>query len=307
MTQRHNGGDRDGQGNGGEQLKMLLDDDAFLTDLSRGVDPSRGSDPLAGLLLELGREASAPMPAAPDLATLLPELGGPDSGTTEFAGAPGGVGAADSAEQREDATVVPLRSRKRSRHRAGASGGSRVSPFVHGLLGAAAATLVIAGGGTAVYNAGPDSPLYGVNRQIFGGTEGPSVVELASTLEEVDSRTANGDVEGARELLEQARAMLNDMNQRQNQQPRTPAPKPTTETVTATTTEESSPEQVTPTPETVTETHTEVQTVTSTVVVQPPVQSPQPVPSPPTEPTPDPGVGAGSPAGDATPSEDPGN
>lgn len=291
MTQRHNGGDRDGQGIGGEQLKKLFDDDAFLTELSRGVDPSDGGDALAGLLLDLNREVNAPMPAAPDLATLLPELGGATPGTTEF------------ARPTTDFTVVDLRERG-SHRRARRSGARRISPFVHGLVGAAAATLVIAGGGTAVYNAGPDSPLYGMSQQIFGADSDPSVVELASTLEEVDSRTANGDVDGARELLEQARAILSDMNQRQNQTPRTAAPVTTTETATttATTTAERSAERETPTPETVTETRTQVQTVTTTVV-----QVPAPAPSTPVEPTPEPESGGDVPAGNSTAPAGPGN
>ena len=36
-----------------EQLQPLVDDDAFLTSLSQGQDPSAGEDELAALFLEL--------------------------------------------------------------------------------------------------------------------------------------------------------------------------------------------------------------------------------------------------------------
>ena len=48
-----------------EQLQPLVDDDAFLTTLSQGTDPSDGADELAGLLLELRGEVTAQMPPAP--------------------------------------------------------------------------------------------------------------------------------------------------------------------------------------------------------------------------------------------------
>ena len=323
MTQRPNGGDPDRQDMVNAQLKELFNDDELLTGLSRGVDPSDGDDALAGLLLGLREEVNADMPAAPDLSVLLPDAGGngddTDPGTTEFAPITAPVGgsaeADEAAEKSAGAGVIPLGSRRSKGVRRGAgtgAGGRRSHPFLHGLVGAAAATLVIAGGGAAIYNADADSPLYGLSTTLFGKTDNASVVELASTLEEVDSRTASGDVEGARELLEQARAMLAEMDERQrNSAPRStnaPAPAPVTETATATTTatvtETNTPPAPTPTPETVTETaiRTQTQTVVSTVV-QAPAWTPQPTqtfqpPTPPVEP--------GPPAGDGT-GDGPGN
>lgn len=50
------------------QLQPLVEDDAYLSDLSQGVDPSGGADPLAGLLLELRNDVNAQMPPAPQVA-----------------------------------------------------------------------------------------------------------------------------------------------------------------------------------------------------------------------------------------------
>ena len=49
MAPKHNG-DNDGLA---DQLQPLIDDDAFLTELSKGTNPSDGQDDLAELLLEL--------------------------------------------------------------------------------------------------------------------------------------------------------------------------------------------------------------------------------------------------------------
>lgn len=306
MTRRHNGGDPDGQDIVNGQLKQLFVDDEFLTALSRGVDPSEGEDALAGLLLDMNREVTADMPATPDLSVLLPGFGNisedADPGTTEFAPI------TDSENTTDTGVVVALGSRRRKPAKrtaplaAGGGGGRRTHPFLHGLVGAAAATLVIAGGGTAIYNADADSPLYGMSTTLFGNTDNPSVVELASTLEEVDSRTANGDVEGARELLEQARTMLAEMDERQRPAPReagTPAPVPGTQTVTATVTQTEAPEPPAPETLTETETRTQTQTVVSTVVQQPiwtpePTQIFQPPASPTAIPTPAPGNPGGN-------------
>lgn len=310
MTRRLNGGDQDGQEHVNGQLKQLFDDDAFLTDLSRGVDPSEGTDALAGLLLDLTKEVQETPAAMPDWSTLLPGILDQDQdspvestsdttvmqvlnpATQEFApvsisdtpdATPNSATTAD-----ESATVVPLAARRDKRakrnaggaHAASASASQRKShPFLSGLVGAAAATLVIAGGGAAVYNADENSPLYGMNQQLFGNQDTPSVVELASTLEEVDSRTASGDVEGARALLEQARAMLDGMAPPSKEPPEATPPgesEPGTQTMTATVTESASPEP--PVTETQTVTSTEVQTVTTTAVA-PPVWTPNPEPT----------------------------
>ena len=88
-----------------EQLQPLVDDDAFLTTLSEGTDPSDGSDELAGLLLELRGDVEKQMPPAPLI---------------------------EGAE--EEPEVISL----------GAARRRRSKPFMHGLIGAAAATLLIA-------------------------------------------------------------------------------------------------------------------------------------------------------------------
>ena len=303
MTRRLNGGDQDGQEHVNGQLKQLFDDDAFLTDLSRGVDPSEGNDALAGLLLDLTKEVQEPPAAMPDWSTLLPGILDQDQdspvestsdttvmqasnpATQEFAP----VSISDTPDIATDtATVVPLAARREKRSKRGTGGAHSLNasapqrkshPFLSGLVGAAAATLVIAGGGAAVYNADENSPLYGMNQQLFGNQDSPSVVELASTLEEVDSRTASGDVEGARALLEQARAMLDGMApppKAPSEATRTVESEPGTQTMTATVTESASPEP--PVTETQTVTSTEVQTVTTTAVA-PPVWTPNPEPT----------------------------
>lgn len=301
MTRRLNGGDQDGQDIVNGQLKKLFDDDQFLTDLSRGVDPSQGSDALAGILLDFTKDVQEPKAAMPDWSTLLSEVVGQDSpvesesdfaettvmqgsnpATQEF----NPVSQSDSSLDAEDSNiVVPLASRREKRaknnakHSSAAISSRKSHPFLNGLVGAAAATLVIAGGGAAVYSADEGSPLYGVNQQLFGNQDSPSVVELASTLEEVDSRTASGDVAGARALLEQARAMLNSMDNNKKGQTEfvtttevAPAPNPRTKTVTVT----PSPEP--PVTETEVVTSTEVSTIVSTVVA-PPVWAPEPEPT----------------------------
>ena len=226
-------------GVGGGQGDDLFRTDAFLDDLAHGVDPSGGDDELAGLLLGLKAEVDAPMPSAPS----LDQLGLADAApaTTRFAPVTGIVAEEAAAGDGRGARVVSLERRRRG-----------VPGFVHGLIGAAAATLVIAGGGTAVYNAEPGSALWGVNTAMFG--EHASVVELASTLEEADNRNASGDVAGALELLEQAKLMAKEINARNADKTETGKRPLVTRTVTVTAT----PEQPVP-PETMTV------TVTSTV------------------------------------------
>ncbi|ALC05075.1 hypothetical protein CDES_03110 [Corynebacterium deserti GIMN1.010] len=345
MTRRLQGGDQDGQDIVKGQLKQLFDDDAYLTKLSRGVDPSEGTDALAGLLLDLNKEVTQAEVPQPDWAALLAGTAttvnaasstdstsetadgsadattvmarsdqGRNPATAEFAPVTDvdTAGADDAAGT--DSTVVALDARrdKKSRRadkRSRAVASNRKShPFLNGLVGAAAATLVIAGGGAAVYNADEGSPLYGMNQQLFGNSDSPSVVELASTLEEVDSRTASGDVEGARQLLEQARAMLDDMHNNPRPEPPVqatpdaPAPAPVTETMTATVTEAPTPEP--PVTETQTVTATQVQTIVSTVVA-PPVWTPNPEPTAePTQGNQEPEDGAGT---TLAPPQTPGN
>ncbi|KQB87458.1 hypothetical protein Clow_00517 [Corynebacterium lowii] len=141
--------------------------DAFLDDLSQGIDPSEGTDPLAGMLLELRSDVAKPMPEPPQL----------------------------------QAQVVELKKR-------------RMSPVFAGLLGAAAATVVIAGSGAVLFNAGPDSPLYGLSTTLFPRSESShDVVELASTLDEMNDLAERGDMDGVRLLIEQARFMAKDIQE----------------------------------------------------------------------------------------------
>lgn len=238
------------------ELGPLVDDDAFLTALSEGVDPSGGEDELAALFLELRDDVERQMPPAPLI---------------------------EGAD--EEPAVISLASRRN--RRAARSG----RPFVSGLLGAAAATLVIAGSGSLLYNATPDSPLWGLSSSLF--SDRAAVVELAGTLEEIDSRAAEGDMDGTRELLEEARRVVANLKDSQNDTQETPRAPGTTATTTVTrpgtpTTHQPSAEAVT---ETVTETshHVETQTETATATVTvtegPPPARPNPLPTP-TEPVP---------------------
>ncbi|MGP6173885.1 hypothetical protein [Corynebacterium sp. A21] len=248
------------------QFPAVVADDAFLTDISRGVKTEEGEDDLADLLLGLREEIEAPMPAPPTLADL-------------------GLSAVDE-EDNGGATVIPMRPR----------GGFRRG-LVSGLIGAAAATLVVAGGGAAVYNAQPGSPLWGVSKSMFG--DRAAVVELAGTLEELDGFAETGDVEGLRALLSDARAQLSDDRGGEVLNPN-PNPVPVT-TTTATVEIEprssapaapaapAAPEPQEPTTVTARETiveretltETAVQTVTSIVTVFPQVPvNPVPLPTP---------------------------
>ena len=235
-----------------EQLQPLVDDDAFLTSLSEGTDPSDGGDELAGLLLELRGDVNKQMPPAPLI---------------------------EGAD--EEPEVISLSAARRRR---------RGKPLMHGLIGAAAATLLIAGSGAVIVNAGPGSPLYGVNQSLFGADDQDvSVVELAGTLEEMEKRSAEGDMDGTRQLLEEARKMVDQAKKDRAEQTARPAKQQTRTTVTETHTVEKpaeveEAEQQPQEPITVTQVETAVSTVvvTSTVTagnpLSPPAQNyPEPV------------------------------
>ncbi|WP_075724844.1 hypothetical protein [Corynebacterium aquilae] len=217
----------DGRGLVDERLKEIAADDAFLDALAAGTDPSGGTDPLAGLLLALKHDIDhAPMPAAPTIpgadtaditnTTVMPAINTPTAtpkATSEQPTEPARTPGTDN--------VIDLSSRRRRR------GGH----FMSGLIGAAAATLFIAGSGVAVYNATPGSALWGANTAIFG--DHAAVVELATTLDEADTRNNQGDIEGALELLNKAKALANEMNN-QPKAPAAPAPEQPRATVTRT-------------------------------------------------------------------------
>lgn len=236
-----------------DQLKPLVDDDAFLTELSRGVDPSDGQDELSVLLLELREDVEKQMPPAPVI---------------------------EGAD--EEPAVISLGERRRRRGR----------PILSGLIGAAAATLVIAGSGAALYNATPGSPLWGVSSALFD--DRAAVVELAGTLEEMDSRAAEGDMDGTRALLVEARNLLDGMREQDRVQQdtrATPAPSPVPTTVTEQAEPAETPEPVTETAtvtDVQTETATETAVATVTVTQAPPIRDnplPNPNPNPTGQPT----------------------
>jgi len=247
-----------------EQLQPLIDDDAFLTELSLGNDPSDGADELAALFLELREDVERQMPAAPKVegADLEPE-------------------------------VISLSSARKRRR--------RNRPLMSGLIGAAAATVLIAGSGAAIYNAGPGSPLYGMNQSLFSSSD-DAFVELASTLEEMDAAAASGDLAGTRALLEEARNLAaraqGDRRAAESEASEASrasrANKANTTTVTETVrAPETSPKSQTPEPSATTETETTTTTVveryTDTVVETTTVYDntvPNPLPSPTDNPEP---------------------
>ncbi len=156
-------------------LAPLVETDEYLDALAAGSVPGDGEGPrddLAEALLELRAEVHAPLPPAPVI-----------------------EGAAEEA----DPQVISLPAAR--------SGRGRANPWLAGLVGAAAATLVVAGSGVAIHAAGPGSPLYGVRGALYGTGE-TQVVELAGTLEEAESRAADGDMAGMRELVNQALRQL---------------------------------------------------------------------------------------------------
>lgn len=107
------------------------------------------------------------------------------------------------------------------------------NPWVAGLVGAAAASTVILGTGAAVLSAENSS-------------NETTMVELATTLDELEAASESGDEDAARELLEQARGLLASIKIRESRHGgghATPAPAP--RTVTATTTVSEVPEATT--------------------------------------------------------------
>ncbi|MDK8795539.1 hypothetical protein QP968_07440 [Corynebacterium sp. MSK041] len=200
-------------------------DDAFLTSLSHGVDPSDGADELASLLLGLRDEVEAPMPAAPLI----------------------------------DEAVAPVTSLTERRAAREASRRFRTSPWMAGLVGAAAATVAVAGTGAALYSATPGSVLWGPSQAVFG--ERKNVVELATKLDEIENMTESGNLAGAKLLIDQLRESMN--LERGTSAPGASAPK---ETVVVTPEPEQPSEEKSP--ETVTVT-LEPTTVTVVVTEQP--------------------------------------
>lgn len=236
--------------------------DAFLTALSHGVDPSNGSDELAALLLGLRDEVEAPMPAAPNVSGYVPVRDGAATNGTATEEAP----AVSSLDQRR---IL------RGRHSAEGGKGSRhfrTNPWAAGLVGAAAATVLVAGTGAALYNATPGSALWGPSEAVFG--ERTNTVEFASALDEIESKTESGDIAGARVLIEQLReSMKHDRSSERAKRPDRGGAAPATSTLASIVTVSpsspkpadqpaapESPATVTVTPEPVTETVTVTET-----------------------------------------------
>lgn len=180
--------------------------DAFIEALSRGDDPSGGADPLAAALLELKADIDRPLPPAPQL----------DAGQS-LAG--------------KVASLVAARDAKRKR---------QLSPWLAGLMGAAAATAIFVGTGTTPFGQGVQ--------------DDPTVVELATTLDELEVASQRGDEAATRDLLEQARGLVASMKDRQHRAGKggdseavtTVTTVTTTVTSTVTTTSSQAPDEPTP-------------------------------------------------------------
>lgn len=203
-------------------MDELQASDAFLTSLSRGVDPSNGSDELASLFLQLREEVEAPMPAAPALPG--------DAPTEEF------PGIASLEEKRAKRGRHSLENSKRSER----AKRFRTNPWMAGVVGAAAATALVAGTGTALYNATPGSALWGPSTAVFG--ERTNSVEFASALDEIESMTQSGDIAGARVLIDQLRESLNQDRSERSKRPQRDGEAPAAPNGTATVTVSHTPQ-----------------------------------------------------------------
>lgn len=156
-------------------LSDIAADDAFLTALSRGERPQGADDDeVADVLLALRADAHRPMPEVPAI---------------------------------PDAEMPDELSRQRGRGRGSRSRHGHVALGIrYGLLGAAAASVLIAGAGITVYNAHEDSPLYALSAKVFGDRQ--ALVELAGTLDEAGTHAEKGDIDGARTLINRARGIV---------------------------------------------------------------------------------------------------
>lgn len=168
MTRRANGQFDDAATT---QFESVEKTDAFLDALARGEDPSGGTDPLAGLFLQLRDEVEQPMPAAPQVSQ-APQLLTIDGGVNH-----------------------PKR--------------TPMNPWAAGFIGAAAASALLVGAGAALFNATPDSPLWGPSTTVF--KDRTAAIELASTLEEIEVASQAGDADYLAQLVTQARALVDSM------------------------------------------------------------------------------------------------
>ena len=96
------------------------------------------------------------------------------------------------------------------------------NPWVAGVVGAAAASVAIVGTGAAVYST-------------QSSANETTMVELATTLDELEAANQSGDMEAARSLLEQARGLMAGIKMREARNGEDvvqPAPRTVTETTT---------------------------------------------------------------------------
>lgn len=272
-------------------LDELFADDVFLTELSRGVDVSDGEDPLADLFLALRDEVESDMPPTPALADLgiddsdeyfdddyddqltatdvfvaidEDDFDDDDLNDSEFNDDKSDDDLVDSEEDADDDqpeddddadNVIDLNSRRRW-------GLGRIAS---GLIGAAAATLVLAGAGGAVMSAKEGSPFYGLHQKLFGErADKAAVIELASKLEEVTNRTNKGDVKGAQQSLQEAQKIVDKLH---NGQDKVEAQQKVDNTKTTVTTVTVTPPAPSPAP-------AQTTTVTVTVEAVPPAVAP---------------------------------
>ena len=275
-------------------LDELFADDVFLTELSRGVDVSDGEDPLADLFLALRDEVESDIPPAPALADLgiddsdeyfdddyddqltatdvfvaidEDDFDDDDLDDSEFDDDVSDDDLVDSEEDADDDqsddddddidNVIGLDSHRRW-------GLGRIAS---GLIGAAAATLILAGAGGAVISAQEGSPFYGLHQKLFGeraGADKAAVIELASKLEEVTNRTNKGDVKGAQQSLQEAQKIVDKLH---NGQDKAEAQQKVDNTKTTVTTVTVTPPAPSPAP-------AQTTTVTVTVEAVPPAVAP---------------------------------
>lgn len=186
-----------------DHFEEFANSDAFIEALMLGDDPSAGNDPLAAALLELKADVDRPMPPAPQLY------------------------AEDAHPSGNVASLDEKRTEKAKR---------RVSPWLSGLIGAAAATVVCVGTGAVLFDSG-------------AADDDTTVVELATTLDELEVASKSGDEESARVLLEQARGLVDTIKERERRTARGGAAATVTKTVTEATTvpaQDTSSERPTP-------------------------------------------------------------
>ena len=271
-------------------------DDFFLDQLSQGIDPSQGQDPLAAALLGLRTEIESEIPAAPELADA-------DHNVVPLHS---GGGRSRHRLSRADAR----RSRRASRTNGHGSGGGLGSGSGAGrrfgwgsaLVGAAAATALFAVGSVSVYHATPNSPLWGVHQSLFDDEEAARV-ELASTLEQLEDSAHRGDEDATRQLIAEARTLLDNLRERKEAKQNKGAVEGATgkdgsaNTEGKTTKPKATVTRVRPQPEGESEPHTVTETkeVPVTKTVEPSQPNPQPAPGGNQEPRPRPSAGEQAP------------